>query len=184
MRTPTIPPRLIGNFVLGSGGVGGLSSRLADRLRQKDGLCYGCRLGCSRAEAEDENAMLMVYAIFNPANLPKVEAGVREEFDRLLKDGVTPGELDKAQKGYLQQMRIGRTSDASLAATIARYLYLGRTMQFDAYRERNIQALTIDAVNAAVKKYLDPKTMTSVVAGEFKKEEDKPKPAEGGNAPK
>ena len=165
---PAYPAALIGNFVLGGGG---LSSRLADRLRQKDGLSYGSGSMFS-ADAEDENATLMVYAIFNPANLAKVEAGVKDEFDRLLKDGVTPTELDKAQKGYLQQMKIGRTADAALTSTLARYLYLGRTMQFDAYRERNIQALTTDAVNAAIRKYLDPKTMTSVVAGDFAKDQD------------
>jgi len=176
---PAYPAALIGNYVLGGGG---LSSRLADRLRQKDGLSYGSGSMFS-ADAEDENASLMVYAIFNPDNLAKVEAGIREEFDRLLKDGVTPGELEKAQKGYLQQMKIGRTSDSALTGTLARYLYLGRTMQFDAYRERKIQALTPDAVNAAVRKYLDPKTMTAVVAGDFKakaKDAEKPK---GGDAP-
>ena len=60
------------------------SSRLADRLRQKDGLSYGAG-SMFTADAEDENATLMVFAIFNPANLAKVEAGVREEFDRLLR---------------------------------------------------------------------------------------------------
>jgi len=80
-------------------------------------------------------------------------------------------------------MKIGRTSDSALTGTLARYLYLGRTMQFDAYRERNIQALTPDAVNAAVRKYLDPKTMTAVVAGDFKAK-DKPKPKDGEAAPK
>ena len=97
--------------------------------------------------------------------------------------GVAPAEFEKAQKGYLQQMKIARTSDAPLAATLARYLYLGRTLQFDAYRERNIEALTLDAVNTAVKKYLDPKNMTSVVAGDFK-EKAKDKEKEGGTGPK
>ena len=161
---PDYPALLIGNYVLGGGG---LSSRLADRLRQKDGLSYGSGSSFT-ADAEDESAMLMVYAIFNPTNAPKVEAGIREEFDRLLRDGVAPAELEKAQKGYLQQMKIGRTSDAGLSATLARYLHLGRTFQFDAYRERNIQALTPDAVSAAVKKHLDPKNMTSIIAGDLK----------------
>jgi zinc protease len=167
---PDYPAALIGNYVLGGGG---LSSRLADRLRQKDGLSYGSG-SMFTADAEDENATLRVFAIFNPGNLAKVEAGIKEEFARLLKDGVTPAELEKAQKGYLQQMKIARTSDAGLSATLARYLYLGRTLQFDAYRERNIQALTLEAVNNAVKKYLDPKNMTSIVAGDFK-EKDKEK---------
>jgi len=175
---PAYPAALIGNYVLGGGG---LSSRLADRLRQKDGLSYGSGSMFS-ADAEDENASLMVFAIFNPDNLTKVETGIQEEFARLLKDGVKPDELEKAQKGYLQQMKISRTSDASLTATLARYLYLGRNLQFDAYRERNIQALTPDTVNAAVKKYLDPRNLTSVVAGDFKKKAEAKK--ETGAAPK
>ena len=170
---PAYPAALIGNYVLGGGG---LSSRLADRLRQKDGLSYGSGSMFS-ADAEDENGTLMVYAIFNPDNLVKVERGIGEEFARLLKDGVAPDELDKARKGYLQQMRIARTSDAGLTATLARYLYLGRTLQFDAYRERNIEALTPQAVDAAIRKYLDPKTMTTVVAGDFDKKKDEKKEA-------
>ena len=173
---PSYPAALIGNYILGGGG---LSSRLADRLRQKDGLSYGAGSEFS-ADAEDENASLMTTAIFNPANLAKVEAGVRKEFDRLLRGGVAPAELDKARKGYLQQMKIGRTSDASLASTLANYLRLGRTLAFDANLERNILALTPDAVNAVVRKYLDPKTLTSVVAGDFKKAE----PEKEGDAPK
>ena len=35
---PDYPALLVGNFILGGGG---LSSRIADRLRQKDGLSYG-----------------------------------------------------------------------------------------------------------------------------------------------
>jgi predicted Zn-dependent peptidase len=176
---PAYPAALIGNYVLGGGGLSSLSSRLADRLRQKDGVSYsvGSRFN---AEAEDENASLMTFAIFNPANLAKVEAGVREEFDRLLRGGVTPDELDKARKGYLQQVKAGRTSDASLASTLANYLHLGRTLAFDVDLERKIQALTPDAVNSTVRKYLDPKTLTSVVAGDFKKAE----PEKEGDAPK
>jgi zinc protease len=179
VEDPAYPAALIGNFILGSGGVGGLSSRLIDRLRQKDGFSYGTGSEFG-VDAEDENATLLVYAIFNPANLSKVEAGVREEFDRLLREGVTPDELDRARKGYLEELRVGRTSDASLSSTLANNLHLGRTLAFDADLERKIRALTPDAVNAAVRKYFDPKALTSVVAGDFKKAE----PEKEGDAPK
>jgi zinc protease len=176
---PAYPAALIGDRVLGGGGLGLRSSRLSDRLRQKDGLSYGAGTEFS-ADAEDENATLTVYAIFNPANLSKVEAGVREEFDRLLRGGVTPDELDKARKGYLQEKKVGRASDASLASTLADHLRLGRTLAFDAKLERDILALTPDTVNAAVRKYFDPKALTSVFAGDFEKAE----PEKEGDAPK
>ena len=160
------PAVLIGNFVLGSGGVGGLSSRLIDRLREKEGLSYGTGSEFS-ADAEDANATLLIYAIFNPENLSKVEAGVREEFDRLVGAGVTADELDKARKGYLEQMRVRRTSDAALASTLVQHLHLGRTLAFDSELERKIRALTPDGVNAAVRRHFDPQALTVVAAGYF-----------------
>ena len=47
----------------------------------------------------------MILAIYNPINVAKVVTGVDEELDRLLRDGVTPDELDKAKTGYLQQLQ-------------------------------------------------------------------------------
>ncbi len=175
---PAYPAALIGNRVLGGGFPGGWS-RLNDRLGQKQGLC---RFICSvlTADTEDEYATLEVAASFNPANRSKVEAGVREEFDRLLREGVTPDELDRARKGYLEEKKASRTSDASLASTLADHLRLGRTLAFDAKLERDILALTPDAVNAAVRKYLDPKALTWVFAGEF----EKAKPEKEGDAPR
>ena len=175
---PAYPAALIGNRVLG-GGFPPVSSRLNDRLAQKHGLCRFINSEFT-ADAEDENASLMIGASFNPANLSKVEAGVREEFDRLLRGGVTPDELDKARMGYLEQRKAGRASDASLASTLADHLRLGRTLAFDAKLERDILALTPDAVNAAVRKYFDPKALTWVFAGDFKEAE----PEKEGDAPK
>ena len=57
----------------------------------------------------------MILAIYNPINVDKVVAGVDEEVDRLLRDGVTAEELDKAKTGYLQQQQVQRTNDPMLA---------------------------------------------------------------------
>ena len=59
---PDYPALVIGNYVLGGGA---LSSRLGDRLRQKEGLSYGAG---SRFQASplDKNASLMIFAIGQP----------------------------------------------------------------------------------------------------------------------
>jgi zinc protease len=111
----------------------------------------------------------MVFAIYNPMNVDKVLAGVREEVDRLLSGGVTVAELDRARSGLLQQQQIQRSNDRALAALLAEDLYVGRTMQFEADFERKIRELTPDAVNAALRKYVDAGRMTVVTAGDFKK---------------
>jgi zinc protease len=161
---PDYPALVIGNFILGGGS---LSSRLGDRLRQKGGLSYGA--GSSFfASSLDPRAELRVRAIANPGNVPKVVAGVDEEIERLLRDGVSPGELEEAKAGYLQQRKVGRSNDATLVGMLANHLHLGRTLQFDADLEQSIGRLTPEAVNAALRKHLDPKRMSVITAGDFK----------------
>src|SRR5262249_13557426 len=117
----------------------------------------------------DPHAVLMIFAICNPINVDKVVTGVDEEVHRLLRDGVKPEELERAKKGYLQQQQILRTNDMMLAVMLTENLYVGRTMQFQADLEQKIQALTFEAVDAALRKHIDAKQLSIVTAGDFKK---------------
>ena len=162
---PDYPAVLAGNFILGGGG---LSSRLADRLRQKGGLSYTA-MSIFQASALDTRADMLILAIYNPANREKVVTGVDEELARLIRDGVTAAELDRAKTGYLQQQSVMRTNDMLLASLLANNLYIGRTMKFQADLEQKISALSPDVVNAAIRKHLDPKRLSTITAGDFKK---------------
>jgi zinc protease len=162
---PDYPALLAGNFILGGGG---LSSRLADRLRQKGGLSYTA-MSIFQASPLDVRAELLILAIYNPANRDKVVTAVDEELERLIRDGVTAPELDRAKTGYLQQQSVQRTSDPILAMLLTNDLFIGRTMQFQADLEQKIKALTPEVVNAALRKHLDPKRLSSITAGDFKK---------------
>jgi zinc protease len=108
-------------------------------------------------------------AIFNPLNVAKVIEGVDDEVARLLKGGVTAKELEDAKVGYLKQEEVERTSDASLAAMLSQNLYLDRTMKFDADLDEKIRSLSLDAVNQALRKHIDPRKFSVVTAGSFKK---------------
>lgn len=165
---PDYPALMTGNSILGGSG---LSSRLADRLRQKDGLSYGTAAMFS-ADSLDRRGSLIIMAIYNPTNRDKVMKGVQEELDRLLRDGVTPVELVRAREGLLRQRAVSRSSDRQLASMLASDLYLGRTMQFQAELDRKIAALSPDSVNAALRKTIDPKQLSIVTAGDFKKRPD------------
>ena len=132
---PDYPAVLAGNFILGGGG---LSSRLADRLRQKGGLSYTA-MSIFQASPWIPSADMLILAIYNPKNRDKVVTGVDEELERLVREGVTAAELDRAKTGYLQQQSVQRTSDMLLAALIANDLYIGRTMKFQADLETEDQ---------------------------------------------
>ncbi len=75
---PSYPGLLIGNYIFGGGSI---SSRLGDRVRQKDGLSYGVGAGVS-AHPIDERGSLTMYAIANPINRDKVVAAIEEEMRR------------------------------------------------------------------------------------------------------
>ena len=154
---------VMGNYILGSGT---LSSRLGDRIRQKDGLTYGVSSALA-VSSWDERATLSITAICNPRNMSRVEIDVKEELDRLLKDGVTPEELDKAKEGYLQARQVGRTTDQALAGVLANLRELNRTMAWEADMDRKIKDLTPEKVTAALQKHIDAKKLAVVVAGDF-----------------
>ncbi len=64
--------------------------------------------------------------------------------------------------------QLGRAQDAGLAAALASNLYIGRTFLRSAEVDAAIASLTLDQVNAALRKYLKPDRFVSGYAGDFK----------------
>ncbi len=161
---PDYPALAIGNFILGSSG---LSSRLGDRVRQKEGLSYTVQSSL-QPSAVDERSTLFIFAISNPENAPKVHDAIQDELQKLVKDGITEDELKAAVTGYLQEQQVGRTEDRSLVSMLEAYAFIGRDMKFVADFESKVSKLTVDDVNAAIRKHIDPKRLFIVQAGDFK----------------
>jgi zinc protease len=153
----------MGNYILGSGA---LSSRLGNRIRQQEGLSYSVSSSLS-VSSFDKRASLTIGAICNPQNIGRVEKAAREELERLLREGVTPEELDKAKQGYLQAQKVGRANDAALAGLLSSLRHTGRTMTYEAELEKKIEALAPEQIQAALKKYIEPKGLVIVTAGDF-----------------
>ena len=152
------------NFMFGGGF---LNSRLATRIRQKEGISYGVG-SFLQASSSDENGIFGSYAILNPDNKAKLLTVWKEEMTKLVNEGFTQDELDAARKGIVQYRQNGRANDGQLAGTLNSNLFLGRTMDFSQKVDDQLQTVTLAQVNAAVKKYLDPNKVTFVMAGDFK----------------
>lgn len=157
------PALTMANHLLGSGG----SSRLWKRIREQDGLSYSVYSGISWNNFEP-NSTWSAGAIFAPQNQPKVEAGLREELARALKDGFTPQELDEGRSGLLNFRRLSRAQDDTLATALANNLYLDRSFEVSARVDAALAALTLEQVNSALRKYLKPQSIDMVFAGDFK----------------
>lgn len=157
---PDYPALAVANYLLGGSS---LKSRLADRIRQKDGLSYGINSGLQVGAISDAG-YFSVRAIAAPQNLDKVDAAVREEIALLIKDGFTEEELLRAKSGILQQRNQQRASDGGIATSWSALMNLNRSFLWQQQLDLKLADLTLAQLNAAVRKYIDPARMTVVIA--------------------
>jgi zinc protease len=119
------------------------------------------------ADSYDKRGAFRIQAICNPGNMARVEQCVREEVDKILKDGISDKELDEAKQGWLQNQQTRFTMDAMMAGAIAGNIQRGRTMAYYSELESKVRSLTPDTVVVALRKYVDPKKMVIVEGGDF-----------------
>ena len=155
----------IANYILGGGF---LNSRLAVRIRQKEGISYG--VGSQFQPGQLDNAgMFISYAIYNPDNSAKLIAAYREELDRLMKDGITEQELKDATSGYLQGRKVSRSQDRELVGRLNSYLFLNRDILWDRDLEYRVTKLDVKQVNDAIRRWMKPENIYIIQAGDFER---------------
>ena len=147
-------------------GGGFLNSRLATRIRQKEGLSYGVGGGFS-ASPLDHYATFNAQMIYAPENVEKLGQAFREEIERAARDGFSSDELEAAKAGWLKSREVSRSTDSGLAGHLSSYLFYNRDLKFDAEREQKVRDLTPAQVNATIKKHLNYARMILVKAGDF-----------------
>ncbi len=157
------PALMMADFLLGGGG----SARLWKRIREREGLSYGVGTSVDWSSFEP-NSRWQAYAIFAPQNRAKVEAAFNEEISAALKSGFTPQELREGISSLLNFRQLNRSQDANLASTLRENQYLGITFAREAAVDAAIRKLTLEQVNAALRKYLKPGDFAAAYAGDFK----------------
>ena len=162
---PDYAAMVIGNFMIGGGF---LNSRLATRIRQKEGLSYGVG-SWFNASSLDDSGTFGGYAIYAPENRDKVQAAFKEEIEKVKMTGFTKEELDAARSGWVQGQLVNRAQDRSLIGKLANNLRLDRDMMWDKALEDKIMSLSVEDINKVMARYLDPSKMVYVKAGDFEK---------------
>ena len=159
---PDYPALALGNYLLG----GSADSRLWRRIREQEGLSYSVHSWLT-AGSLDAVGEFGVSAIYAPQNRARVETEILDVLQQALREGFGENEVAEAKKGYLALRKLSRTQDAALAARLANNLYLGRRFAWDAQFDARIAALTPQQIQEALRKYLDPKKLSIVKAGDF-----------------
>jgi len=167
---PDYPAMVLANYILGGGF---LNSRLATRIRQKEGLSYG--VGSQfYAEPLDKSGGFMAYAIYAPENRDKLVEAFKDEINKLVKDGFTEQEIKDAKSGLLQSRKVSRSQDNTLSSQLNNMSYLNRNMNFTVDFEKKLESLTPEQMNAAVKKYISLDKISMVKGGDFANKLKKP----------
>jgi zinc protease len=149
----------VGSAILGSGFTG----RLMATVRDKEGLTYG--IGAAVTNDTFTDGEWRISATFAPSLLEKGIASTRRELTAWIERGVTADELARRKTNLAGSFQVGLATTDGLAASLLAAINRGLDVSWlDEYPKR-IEALTLEQVNAAIKKHLDPSKMTLVEAG-------------------
>jgi len=159
------PAMSVANYALGGGG---FVSRLLTRLREKDGLSYFA-FSAVQLNPLDAAGGFFAGGALNPENAKKGMAAMMEEITKLVATGITADELAGAKQGLRSGFDRNLSNDAFVLGMLQDGLYLERKMDFWTKRNAAIAALTVDQVNAAIKRHLRPEALVKITAGDKKK---------------
>lgn len=157
---------VVADWILGGGT--GLSNRLVDRLRQKEGLSYGVGSHVKLPQFGNRASWTM-SAIVAPQNMLKAESCAREEIDRAVREGFTQEEVTEAVKGILDSRAVNRAQDDYLAQSWLQFMDAGKTFAFSKAFEDDIRAVTVESVNAALRRMVVPENITWILSGDLAK---------------
>ncbi|HEY0034456.1 MAG TPA: pitrilysin family protein [Devosia sp.] len=108
--------------------------------------------------AYDPSAFTVYGAPQGERSLAEVEAAVDSELARLIRDGVTPKELDSAKMRFVRSLIFARDEQSSMANIYGSMLATGRTVEDITEWPERIRAVTPEQVQAVAAKYLNPST--------------------------
>jgi zinc protease len=160
---PDYPAMVLANYMFG----GSITGRVPDRIRNREGLSYSVSTGFS-ASPDSDAAQFRAGAISNPKNAPKVESSFQDELAKTVAGGFTAAEVAAGKQAWRDARRVGRSQDAQLVSLIATREEYGRTLDWDTQMDAKVEALTVDQINAAFKRHVDPAAISIVKAGDFK----------------
>ncbi|MEO5593604.1 MAG: pitrilysin family protein, partial [Chitinophagaceae bacterium] len=160
------PAVFMANELLGGGAF--LSSRIPQRLREKEGMSYGAGTFVA-ADYKYNAGNWGVYAFFNPLYRGRLDSAMHQEITKAKTGGFTEDELKKSVSSWLEQNRTTLGLNNVLANLLRNYLRDERSLDDYVNFENKVKTLNLAAVNAALRKYFDESKLTLIYAGDFQK---------------
>lgn len=153
---------LVMDTILGSSP--GFTSRIPRILRDEQGLAYSTYSNITASAGLDPGRFIAFIGTA-PENLSRAISGLRKEITRIVEEPVTAAELDIA-KSYLTGSFVFRFQrNSQIAEFLIEAEVYGLGFDFLEKYPELIRSTTIDDITRVTRKYIDPKTLTTVVVG-------------------
>lgn len=151
----------LGNAIFGGDTMLG---RLGSRLRVEEGLTYGVY---SSFWDSFRGAPFSISLSVNPANVDKAVGLTRSIWREFLDGGITQAELDREAGRAIGTFQLRLASFWGVAHELSEYAARGIDLaSMDDYAVK-MSAITVDQVNAAIRRHMHPDNASLAMAGTF-----------------
>ncbi len=142
-----------------------LSSRLGLKVRDEMGLTYGINSHFSESGLGDGPYLITVTVA--PENVDLAINTTQEIVEDYVASGITAEEIADEQSSMVGGYKLGLATNAGIAGQLASTEVHGLGVHYlDEYPD-HIKALDKPSIDAAIRKYIHPEVMTTVMAGTF-----------------
>ncbi len=157
---PDLPALEVVGVVLGAGA--GMSGRLPERIREKEGLAYASDIAVASGAGLDAGR-LVAYVGTAPATVDQAERAVREELTRLVDGGIQQSELDDARAYLIGRDPFRRETARQWANLLAEAELFGLPTDRPEWVVETLEALTLDDVETAARRWIKPEEIRVTV---------------------
>ncbi len=140
-------------------------------IRDEEGLTYSIYSGHDGDIYAD--GYWYISGTFSPQLLDKGINSTMREFTRWVDKGVTKEELDNMKSRLSGSYKVHLATTRGMASQILSFVQRGYDVSYMDEYPGKLQEVKLADVNAAIKKYIDPEKVVTVIAGSVD-EEGKP----------
>jgi zinc protease len=155
-------PLMLGVYILG----GNFSARLMQTVRDEQGLTYGIgsSIGGSSFGAD---GYWSTWGTFSPDLIEKGQRSTLDQINKWYENGVHEDELNSKKSTITGSYKVALDTTSGLVSKILSNAERGRPVSYLDEYVGIINNISLDQINNAISKYIDPNKLTIVCAGSF-----------------
>jgi zinc protease len=106
-----------------------------------------------------------VSASFNPTLIQKGEDATRVQINKWIDEGLSETELENKKSNLIGSFKVRLSTTGGLASSILSFINEGKSPAYIDEYPKEIKAVTLNQVNSAIKKYINPASFLIIKSG-------------------